>query len=78
MAPEPGEWHIPAPLRMLLWWPPIAFALAVLEPEAASNVITLTGAGLAVLGVLGATVSSALSGRPGGHGPTTSAQRRSD
>jgi hypothetical protein len=56
MVPEPGEWTIPAPLRALLWWPPIAFALAMLQPSAAATVIAATGAGLATLGVLSAAV----------------------
>lgn len=56
MVPEPGEWTIPAPLRALLWWPPIAFALAMLQPAAAATVIAATGAGLTVLGALSAAV----------------------
>ena len=60
--PEPGEWTLPAPLRALLWWPPIAFALAMLQPAAAATVIAATGAGLAVLGVLSAAVRYARSG----------------
>ena len=62
MVPEPGEWTIPAPLRALLWWPPIAFALAMLQPSAAATVIAATGAGLATLGVLSAAVRYAPSG----------------
>ena len=60
MVPEPGEWTIPAPLRALLWWPPIAFALAMLQPSAAATVIAATGAGLAVLGVVSAAVRRAV------------------
>jgi hypothetical protein len=62
MVPEPGVWTIPAPLRALLWWPPIAFALAMLQPSAAATVIAATGAGLALLGVLSAAVRYAPSG----------------
>ena len=62
MVPEPEEWTIPAPLRALLWWPPIAFALAMLRPSAAATVIAAAGAGLAVLGVLSAAVRYAPSG----------------
>jgi len=62
VVPEPGEWTIPAPLRALLWWPPIAFALAMLQPSAAATVIAATGAGLATLGVLSAAVRYAPSG----------------
>ena len=68
MVPEPGEWTIPAPLRALLWWPPIAFALAMLQPTAAATVIAATGAGLAVLGMLSAAVRYAPSGRISGRG----------
>jgi hypothetical protein len=60
---EPGEWIIPVPLRTLLWWPFIAFVVAILQPSAAAAAIDATGAGLAMLGVLGAAVRSALSGR---------------
>ena len=66
MVPEPGEWTIPAPLRALLWWPPIAFALAMLQPTAAATVIAATGAGLAMLGVLSAALRYAPSGRSDG------------
>jgi hypothetical protein len=69
MPPESREWIIPAPLRILLWWPLIAFVVAVLQPSAAAGVIAAAGAGLTVLGVLGAAVKSALAGRidsPGG------------
>ena len=59
MVPEPGEWTIAAPLRALLCWPPIAFALAMLQPSAAATVIAATGAGLAVLGVVSAAVRCA-------------------
>ena len=62
MVPEPGEWTIPAPLRALLWWPPIAFALAMLQPSASATVIAATGAGLAVLGGLSAAVRYGRSG----------------
>ena len=66
--PEPGEWSIPAPLRALLWWPPVAFALAMLQPSAAATVIAATGAGLAVLGVLSAAVRYPRSGDSDGRG----------
>ena len=66
MVPEPGEWTIPAPLRALLWWPPIAFALAMLQPTAAATIIAATGAGLATLGVLSAAVRHAPSGHSDG------------
>ena len=66
MVPEPGEWTIPAPLRALLWWPPIAFALAMLQPTAAATIIAATGAGLATLGGLSAAVRHAPSGHSDG------------
>jgi len=68
MVPEPGEWTIPAPLRALLWWPLLAFALTMLQPSAAATVIaaTATGAGLAMLGVLSAAVCHAPSGHSDG------------
>jgi len=66
MVPEPGEWTIPAPLRALLWWPPIAFALAMLQPSAAATVIAATGAALAVLRVLSAAIRYAPSSHSDG------------
>jgi hypothetical protein len=48
---------------ILLWWPLIAFVVAVLQPSAAAGVIAAAGAGLTVLGVLGAAVKSAPAGR---------------
>jgi hypothetical protein len=63
MPPEPGEWIIPAPLRTLLWWPLIAFVVAVLRPSAAAGIIAVAGAVLAVLGVLSVAVKGALPGR---------------
>jgi len=60
---EPAEWIIPAPLRTLLWWPLIAFVVAVLRPSAAAGIIAVAGAVLAVLGVLSVAVKGALPGR---------------
>jgi hypothetical protein len=69
MASEPHDWTVPAPLRALLWWPPIAFVMALLDPSAAVGTIAAAGAALAVLGVLVATVGGAVArrfaGRPG-------------
>ena len=56
MVSEPHEWTVPAPLRALLWWPPLAFLLVLLEPTAAALTIAVTGAALAVLGAVGTTV----------------------
>ena len=63
MVSEPHDWTVPAPLRALLWWPPLAFVLVLLEPTAAAGTIAVTGAALAVLGVAGHV------GRPGDQPP---------
>ena len=55
----------PRSLRALLWWPPLAFFLVLLEPTAAAGTIAITGAALAVLGVAGAAVGRAITRRPG-------------
>ena len=51
MASEIREWSVPAPARALLWWPAISFVLVVVAPDAATGVIILAGALLALLGV---------------------------
>jgi hypothetical protein len=56
MVSEPHDWTVPAPLRALLWWPPLAFLLVLLEPTAAALSIAVTGAALAVLGAVATTV----------------------
>lgn len=61
MAPQHHDWSVPAPLRTLLWWPPVAFVVAMIDPSAAAGTIAATGAVLAVLGVLGAAVGRRLS-----------------
>ena len=63
MVSEPLNWTVPAPLRALLWWPPLAFVLVLLEPTAAATTIAATGAVLAVLGVVGTSVGQAISRR---------------
>jgi len=63
MVSEPLNWTVPAPLRALLWWPPVAFVLVLLEPTAAATTIPATGAALAVLGVVGTSVGQAISRR---------------
>ena len=63
MVSEPHEWTVPAPLRALLWWPPLAFLLVLLEPTAAALSIAATGAALAVLGAVGTTVSRMIARR---------------
>ena len=63
MTSEPHDWTVPAPLRSLLWWPPVAFVVAMFDPSAAAGTIAVTGAALAVLGVLVSTVGGALARR---------------
>jgi hypothetical protein len=60
MQVEHHDWNVPAPLRALLWWPPVAFLVVLLDPTAAAGTIAVVGAVLAVLGVLGATVGSVI------------------
>jgi apolipoprotein N-acyltransferase len=50
MASEIREWSVPAPARALLWWPAISFVLVVVAPDAATGVIILAGAVLALVG----------------------------
>jgi hypothetical protein len=66
MASEPHDWTVPAPLRALLWWPPVAFVMALLDPSAAVGTIAAAGAALAVLGVLVSTVGGAVARRIAG------------
>ena len=63
MVTEPHDWTVPAPLRALLWWPPLAFFLVLLWPTAAAGTIAVTGAALAVLGVAGSAVGQAITRR---------------
>ena len=63
MTPEPPDWTVPAPLRALLWWPPVALVVAMIEPSAAVGTIAVSGAVLAGLGVLVAAVGRALARR---------------
>ncbi|MGQ0576090.1 MAG: hypothetical protein ACT4RN_18050 [Pseudonocardia sp.] len=57
MDPEPRPWTLPAPIRALVWWPPIALLLATVAPAAAPWAIALAGAVLTLLGVLGGVVA---------------------
>ena len=52
MAPETREWSVPAPVRMLMWWPAISFVLVIVDPDAATGAIVAAGALLAGLGGL--------------------------
>jgi hypothetical protein len=67
MVSEPHDWTVPAPLRALLWWPPLAFLLVLLEPTAAALSIAATGAALAVLGAVGTTVGRLIAHRRARH-----------
>jgi len=66
MASEPREWTVPASLRALLWWPPIALVVAMVDPAASASTIALVGVGLAVLGVGAAGISSRIGRRRAG------------
>ena len=63
MASQHHDWTVPAPLRALLWWPPVAFVLVMLDPSAAAGRVAVAGAALAVLGVLGAALGRAVARR---------------
>lgn len=63
MASQHHDWTVPAPLRALLWWPPVAFVLVMLDPSAAAGKVAVAGAALAVLGVLGAALGRAIARR---------------
>lgn len=63
MTPEGHDWTVPASLRALLWWPPVAFVVALLNPSAAAVTIAVAGAALAVLGALGTTVGRRVAAR---------------
>jgi hypothetical protein len=63
MVSEPRDWNVPTPLRALLWWPPVAFVLVMLDPSASAGTIAAAGAVLAVLGVVGSTVTAAVARR---------------
>lgn len=53
MAADPREWTVPDPVRALLWWPPVAFLLGVLVPQAADGAIAVSGLVLALAGAVG-------------------------
>jgi hypothetical protein len=58
MASEAREWTVPTPLRALLWWPPIALVVVMVDPAPSAGTIALVGVALAVLGLAAAAVSS--------------------
>lgn len=70
MPSDSGEWSVPAPLQALFWWPPMAFVLALVAPDAAAGAIALAGAILVAVGSLAAVVGQRL--RAGGNAPDAS------
>lgn len=67
MASESSrDWSVPTPVRALLWWPPVAFVLVTIRPEAAPVAIAAAGAVLAVLGVVASAVTRRQSRRAAG------------
>ena len=71
MASQHHDWTVPAPLRALLWWPPVAFVLVMLDPSAAAGKVAVAGAALAVFGVLGAALGRAIARRMAQTGSAT-------
>jgi len=73
VVPESQPWTLPAPIRALVWWPPVALLLFVITPEAAPWAVALAGAVLAVLGTAGSVIARAVArplARPTGAQPT--------
>ena len=60
MAADTRDWTVPAPVRALLWWPPVALVLGVVAPDAAAGAIAVVGGVLAVIGALGPVLARAL------------------
>ncbi len=58
--PETHEWSVPAPVRTLLWWPAISFVLVIVAPDAATGLIVVAGAALALVGGLLAAIARRL------------------
>lgn len=71
MAPETREWSVPTPIRALLWWPALSFALVVIDPDAATGVIIGAGLVLALLGAAVPVVARALRPRATAVEPST-------
>ena len=69
MASEHQDWTVPGSLRALLWWPPLAFVVPLLDPSAPPVTIAIIGALLALLGVAGAAVGRVLGRRMAAHLP---------
>ena len=68
MVSEPHDWTVPAPLRALLWWPPLAFFLVTARADGRGRHDRGHRAALAVLGVGAAAVGQAISRRRAGGG----------
>ncbi|MHA6784332.1 hypothetical protein ACVGOW_25555 [Pseudonocardia saturnea] len=64
MAPDSPDWTVPAPLRALLWWPGVAFVLALVAPDAAVGSIAAAGLVLVALGALAGAVGRRLTRSP--------------
>lgn len=65
MAPDSPDWTVPAPLRALLWWPGVAFVLALVAPDAAVGSIAVAGMVLVALGAAAEVVGRRLPRAPG-------------
>lgn len=52
MAADVRDWVVPAPLRALMWWPGVAFVLALVAPDSAVGAIAVAGLVLVGLGAL--------------------------
>ncbi|GEL21271.1 hypothetical protein PSU4_02250 [Pseudonocardia sulfidoxydans NBRC 16205] len=57
MADRGQDWSPPGVLRAMLWWPPVAFVIAIALPDAGLAPIAAAGLVLAVIGLGGAAVS---------------------
>lgn len=64
MASDSHDWTVPAPLRALLWWPGVAFVLALVVPDAAVGSIAAAGLVLVALGALAGAVGRRLARSP--------------
>ncbi len=60
MATDSPDWTVPAPLRALLWWPGVAFVLALVAPDAAVGSIAAAGLVLVALSALAGAVGRRL------------------
>jgi hypothetical protein len=70
MADRGQDWSPPGVMRAMLWWPPVAFVIAVALPGAGLAPIAAAGLVLAVIG-LGAAAVSRRRRAPAVEAPTT-------